>query len=90
MHFDTGLYWYFDTVGPLTLFQATSFRLVQIETIKFCQQQNKGDQTIEILFRRVENTGRKCWLPAFFPFSIMFSKAFFLRVIKSQDFVAKS
>ena len=32
---------------------------------------------------------RKCWLPAFSPFPTMFSKAFFLRVVKSQDGVVK-
>ena len=33
---------------------------------------------------------RKCWLPAFSRFSTMFSKGFFLRVIKSRDSVVKS
>ena len=33
---------------------------------------------------------RKCWLPAFSPFPKMFSKASFLRVVKSQDRVVKS
>ena len=33
--------------------------------------------------------GEKCWLPAFSPFPIMFSKVFFLRVIKSRDCVVK-
>ena len=33
--------------------------------------------------------GKKCWLPAFFPFTIMFSKAFYLRVVKYLDCVAK-
>ena len=32
---------------------------------------------------------RKCWLPAFSPFSSMFSKGFFVRVVKSRDFVVK-
>ena len=37
------------------------------------------------LLDRVENTGkrRKCWLPAFSPFPTVFSKAFFLPVVKS-------
>ena len=32
---------------------------------------------------------RKCWLPAFSPFPTMFSKDFFLGVVKSRDCVAK-
>ena len=30
---------------------------------------------------------RSCWLPAFSPFPTMFSKGFFLRVVKSRDCV---
>ena len=30
---------------------------------------------------------RNCWLPAFSPFPTMFSKGFFLRVVKSRDCV---
>ena len=33
--------------------------------------------------------GKKCWLPAFFPFPIMFSKGLFLRIVKSRDCVVK-
>ena len=33
---------------------------------------------------------RKCWLSAFSPFPTMFSKGFFLRVVKSRDCVVKS
>ena len=32
---------------------------------------------------------RKCWLPAFSPFSTMFTKAVCLRFIKSQDCIEK-
>ena len=32
---------------------------------------------------------RKCWLPAFSPFSTMFQKSLFLRVVKSWDCVVK-
>ena len=42
---------------------------------------------------RVENTvekRRKCWLSAFSSFPTVFSKAFFCRVVKSQDHVVKS
>ena len=31
----------------------------------------------------------KCWLPGFFPFPTVFSKAFFLRFIKSRNCVVK-
>ena len=44
------------------------------------------------LFNREENCGkrRKCWLPEFSLFPTVFSKAFFPRVVKSQDCVVKS
>ena len=32
---------------------------------------------------------KKCWLPAFFPFTKMFSKALFFRVVISQDCLGK-
>ena len=32
---------------------------------------------------------RKCCLPAFAPFPLMFSKAFFSRGVKSRDYVVK-
>ena len=32
---------------------------------------------------------RKCWLPAFSPFPLMFSKGFSYRVVKSQDCLVK-
>ena len=44
------------------------------------------------VFDRVEKhcgKKRKCWLPAFSPFTTMFSKALFLRVIMSHDCVAE-
>ena len=44
------------------------------------------------LYDRLKNTGerRKCWLQAFSPFPTVFSKAFFFRVVNSQDCVGKS
>ena len=33
---------------------------------------------------------RKCWFPAFSPFPTLFSKGYFLKVIKSRDCVVKS
>ena len=41
---------------------------------------------------RAKNTGKriKCWLPAFYSFPTVFSKAFFFTVLKSLDCVAKS
>ena len=33
---------------------------------------------------------RKCWLPAFSPFSTIFSNGYFFRVVKSRDCVVKS
>ena len=44
----------------------------------------------EIFLEWIENiVGRKCWLPAFSPFPTMFSKGFFIRVVKSRDCVLK-
>ena len=51
------------------------------------------DQMMIYVFDRVENIvdrRRKCWLLAFSPFSTMFSKALFPRVVKSRDCVVKS
>ena len=33
---------------------------------------------------------RKCWLPAFTTFPILFSKAFYLRVVKTRDSMVTS
>ena len=44
------------------------------------------------IFDRVENIvgkKRKCWLPAFFSFPSMFSKALCFMVIKTWDYVVK-
>ena len=50
------------------------------EKLKFCFE--KG--------RKHHGKRRKCWLPAFSPFSMMFSKDSFIRVVKSWDCVVKS
>ena len=49
-------------------------------------------QKLKFTLGRIENTvgKRKCWLPAFPPFSTMFSKGYFLSVIKSLDCVVKT
>ena len=47
---------------------------------------------MKFILRRAENIvgkGEKCWLPAFSPFPTMFSKGFFLKVVKSQGCVEK-
>ena len=36
-------------------------------------------------FENIVGKGEKCWLPAISPFSTMFSKGLFLRVIKTPD-----
>ena len=67
-----------------------NFRLVQIQSI--CRRQNKSDSKIEICVgksRKHCGKRRKCWLPAFSPFPIMLSKAFFSRGVKSADCVVK-
>ena len=76
---------------PLNLTKQQNFGLVQNKSI--CRQQNKCDSKTEICFgkgRKHCEKRRKCWLPAFFQFPIMFSKGYFLRVVKSRDWVVKS
>ena len=53
-----------------------------------------GDNEINVTENLKFGKGRKhcgkrrnCWLPAFSPFPTMFSKGFFLRVVKSRDCV---
>ena len=73
----------------LNLYQRQNFGLVQIESI--CRPQIKCDSKTEICFgkgRKHCGKKRKCWLPAFSPFPIMFSEGF-LRVVKSWDCVVK-
>ena len=67
------------------------FRLVQIQSI--CRRQNKCDSKTQICSgkgRKHCGKRRKCWLPAFSPFPTMYSKGYFLRVVKSGDCVEKS
>ena len=42
------------------------------------------------VYRKHCGKRRKCWLPVFCPFSTMFSKSYFLKVVKSRDCVVKS
>ena len=74
----------------LNLYQTTNFRPVQNKIL--CRQQNKCDSKVELCLgkgRKLCGKRRKCWLPAFSPFPTMFSTAFFLRVVRSQDCVVK-
>ena len=52
---------------------------------------NVAEMTISVFDRVKKHCGkrRKCWLPAFSPFTTVFSTAFFLRVVKSWDCVVK-
>ena len=50
------------------------------------RRQNKCNLNVEICFEKYRKDcwkRRKCWFPAFSPIPKMFSKAFFLRVVKS-------
>ena len=50
-------------------------------------------EKIEICFgkeRKHIPKRRKCWSPVFTPFSTMFSKGLFFKVVKSRDCVVKS
>ena len=56
-------------------------------------KKKKCDSKIEICSgkeRKHCGKRRKCWLPAFSPFPVMFSKFFYLRIVKSWDCVVKS
>ena len=78
-------------VKALTLYQTTNFEQYQIESI--CRRQDKCDSKIKKCFakgRKHFGKRRKCRLPKFSPFPKMFSKAFFFRVVKCRDCVAKS
>ena len=71
--------------------QNVTLDLVQIES--FYRQQKNSNPMVKICFgkgRKYSGKKRKCWLPAFSPFCTMFSKAFFLRVIKTQVCVVKT
>ena len=51
----------------------------------FCRRQNIYESKIKICFckdRKHYGKRRKCWLPAFSPFPVTFSKGFFVRVVK--------
>ena len=72
----------------LTIYQTTKYKTCPIS--KHLQSTAKRDLNTEIPFAMVRKhcgKRRKCWLPAFSPFPTMFSKGFFFRVVKSQDFV---
>ena len=59
----------------------------QIESICRLQMKNNAKMTIS-LFNRIGNTegkGKKCWLPAFSPFPTVFSRAFYLRVVRYKS-----
>ena len=45
----------------------------------------------KVFFHRIGNIvgEKKCWLPAFFSFSTMSFKGFFLQCVKSRHFVVK-
>ena len=83
---------YVSALQVLKLFtKQQNFRLAPIKSI--CRAQNEYDLKIEISPRKgTKHCGkvRKCWKPAFSPFSTMFSKALFFRVVKSRDCLVKS
>ena len=58
----------------------------------FSDDEIRASQKMKFMTVRVENIagkGRKCWLSAFSPFPKMFSRAFFLRAVKTRYCVVK-
>ena len=73
---------------PFTTQQNVSH--IQIQSI--CRGQIKGDQNDKICLgkdRKHCGKRRKCWLPAFSPFLSVFSKGFFIKVVKTWDCVVE-
>ena len=58
----------------------------------FAEDKINVPQKLKFIAGRIENIlgkRRKCWSPAFSPFPKMFSKDFFLMVVKNPDCVVK-
>ena len=55
----------------------------------FADEKFNITQTLKFVLGRVENFVRKCWLPPFSPFPTMFSKGYYLRVVKTMDCLGK-
>ena len=58
----------------------------------FAEDKTNVTEKVKFVSERVENVvgnGDKCWLPALSPIPTMDSELFFVRVVKSQDCVAK-
>ena len=53
------------------------------QKIEICFQQGRKD------FQNNARKEKKCWLPAFSSFLTMFSKGFYLRVVKTRDCLVK-
>ena len=65
-------------------------KMLDLSKLKaFADDKINATQKLKFAQGSVENIVGKCWFPAFSPFPTMFSKAFFLRVVKSQDCVGK-
>ena len=63
------------------------------EPESICRRQDKCCSSVDFCHsydRKHCGKSRKCWLPAFSPFPTMFSKGFFLRIVKSRDREVKS
>ena len=77
------------------MFSIWSSQLVDQSKLEvFADDKITVTKQLKFVLRRVNKKHlgkrRKCWLAAFSPFPTMFSKAFFLGVIKSQECVVKS
>ena len=75
----------FASVPSSKIFDQSKFK-------EFADDKSKVAHLIKLACNPVENSGkrRKCWFPAFSPFSTLFSKAFYIRVVKTWDWVAKN
>ena len=77
---------------PVTSLQNDKF--IDLSSLKaFADDKINVREKLKFELRSVESIvgkGEKCWSPAFSPFSTMFSKGFYLKVVKSRDCVVKS
>ena len=71
----------------ITVYQTT--KILDLSILNVPKQMRVKIQICVGKDRKLCGKTRKCWLPAFSPFPTMFSKGFFLKVVKMGDCVLK-